>query len=96
MCLGASRRGDHVTCLDGQCVCRKLNPSILMVQSAENWCRQNASNDLNSPRYGRVLAQRQMRACAVVIVHVRTKYVAQMSLAEHDDMIETFVSDRTD
>jgi hypothetical protein len=39
-----------------------------MVQSTENWCRQNASDDLNSPRYGRALAQGQMCACAVVIV----------------------------
>jgi hypothetical protein len=64
-----------------------------MVQSAENWCRQNASDDLNSPRYGRVLAQRQMCACAVVVVHVRVLQVAQMSLAKYDDMIETFRPD---
>jgi hypothetical protein len=32
------------------CLCRKLNPNILMVQSAKNWCRQNASDDLNGPR----------------------------------------------
>ena len=38
------------------CPCRKLNPSILMVQSAKNWCRQNASDDLNSSRDGRILA----------------------------------------
>jgi hypothetical protein len=30
------------------CPCRKLNPNILMVQSAKNWFRQNASDDLNS------------------------------------------------
>ena len=31
-----------------------------------------------------------MRACAVVIVHVGAEQVAQMSLAEHHDMIKTF------
>ena len=67
-----------------------------MVQSAKNWCRQNAPDDLNCPRYGRVLAQRQMCACAVIIVRVRTKYVTQMPLAEHHDMIKTFAPDRTD
>jgi ABC-type nitrate/sulfonate/bicarbonate transport system ATPase subunit len=55
------------------CLCRKLNLNILLVQSSKNWCRQNASDDLNRSRYRRVLAQRQMCACAVVIVHVRTK-----------------------
>ena len=32
------------------CPCRKLDPNILMVQSAKNWCGQNASDDLNCPR----------------------------------------------
>ena len=33
------------------CPCWKSNPSILMVQSAENWTRLNAPNGLNRPRY---------------------------------------------
>src|SRR5450755_3347981 len=37
-----------------------------------------------------------MRASAVVILHVREEYVAQVSLAEDDDMIKTFPSDRAD
>jgi len=37
-----------------------------------------------------------MCACAVLIVHVRMKQVAQTSLAEHHDMIKTFAPDRTD
>jgi hypothetical protein len=28
------------------CPCRKLNPTILMVQSTENWRRTNGSNEL--------------------------------------------------
>jgi hypothetical protein len=35
-----------------------------------------------------------MRASAIVIVHIREKYVAQVSLAEDDDMIEAFPSYR--
>ena len=38
------------------CLCRKSNPNILMVQSAKNWCRQNASDHLNDPPVWRVLA----------------------------------------
>ncbi len=28
------------------CPCRKSNSNILMVQSAENWCRENAPDDI--------------------------------------------------
>ena len=51
---------------------------------------------LNGPWDRRVFVQGQMRAGAVVIVHVREQQVAQMSLAEHHDMIKTFPPDRTD
>jgi hypothetical protein len=33
---------------------------------------------------------------AIVIRHVREEYVAQVSLAEDDDMIKAFASDRAD
>ena len=41
-----------------------------MVQSAQNWCGQNASDDLNGSWDWRIFAQRKMRACVVVILHV--------------------------
>jgi hypothetical protein len=37
-----------------------------------------------------------MRAGAIVILHIRKEYVAQVSLAEDDDMIKAFPSDRAD
>src|SRR5476651_485875 len=37
-----------------------------------------------------------MCAIAIVILHVRKEYVAQVSLAEDDDMIKAFPSDRAD
>jgi hypothetical protein len=37
-----------------------------------------------------------MRASAIVIQHVRQEYVAQVSLAEDDDIIKAFPSDRAD
>jgi hypothetical protein len=37
-----------------------------------------------------------MCAIATVILHVRKEYVAEVSLAEDDDMIKAFASDRTD
>jgi hypothetical protein len=40
------------------CPCRKSDPNILMVKSAENWRRQNASDSLHASRNRRVLVQR--------------------------------------
>ena len=37
-----------------------------------------------------------MSASPVVILHIREEYLAQVSLAEYDDMIKAFPSDRTD
>ena len=39
------------------CPCRKLNPHILMVQSAQDWQRQNAAHGLDGTRYRRILVQ---------------------------------------
>ena len=52
------------------CPCRKLNPNILMMQSAENWHRKNAPDGLNGARYWRVLVQSEMSPSAVIIFHI--------------------------
>jgi hypothetical protein len=44
-------------CRGGRCPCRKLNPHILMVQSAQDWQRQNAAHGLDGTRYRRILVQ---------------------------------------
>jgi hypothetical protein len=46
----------------------------------------DASDDLNGSRYGCVFCPETERACAVAIVLVRTKQVAQVSFAEYHDM----------
>jgi len=45
---------------------------------------------LNSTVNGRILAQRQVRARRVVVVHIniRQQHVTRVPLAEHDDMVE--------
>ena len=37
-----------------------------------------------------------MRACLIVIFHVRQQRVAKMAFADYDDMIDAFPADRTD
>ena len=50
----------------------------------------------NWPCQWRIFVQRQMSAGAVVVVCIGAKHAAQMRLAENDQMVQTFPSDRTD
>ena len=63
------------------CGCRKLNPAILVMQSAQDWATKNA---------------RQMRAGSIVIFHIRQQQVTEVALAEHNNVVKAFPADRTD
>ena len=51
-------------------------------------------HSLNGPRHWRIFVQRQGCASVAIIPHGREENVAQVSFAEDDDMIKTFLSDR--
>jgi hypothetical protein len=51
---------------------------------------------LNSARYCRILLQGYMRAHLVTVFHVRQQNMTKMPLAEHDNVVKTLPSDRTD
>ena len=72
-----------------------LRSEILVVQSAQNWHRQRATDGLDSTRDRRVLLQRKVRPSLVVIFLVRIEQLAEMSFAEHNNMVKTIPSDRT-
>ena len=42
----------------------------------------------DGPPVGRVLVEREMRACAVIVREIRGQAATQVRLAEHDDMVE--------
>src|SRR5207244_12308072 len=73
-----------------------LRSEILVMQSAQNRHRQRATHRVNGTRDRRVLVQRQMRTSLVVIFLVRIEQMAEMSLAEDNNMVKTLPSDRTD
>src|SRR5258708_9835347 len=74
-----------------------LRSEILVVQSAQNWHRQRATDGLNGTRDRRVLVQRWVRPSLVVIALVGIiEQMAQMPFAEHNNMLKTIPSDRTD
>ena len=78
------------------CAYRKSNPDILVVQPAENWAAKNVPGPLDGARDRRILHQGEMRTDLVVVFHVRQKYVTEMPLAEHNNMVKGLPSDRTD
>ena len=78
------------------CPCRKLNPDILVVQSAQDWLGQNATDRLDGARHWRILVQRQVRASLIVVFCVRSKDMAKMQFAEYDNVVEAVPSDRAD
>ncbi len=66
------------------------------MQAAENWPSFDTADALDSAKSRRILAERQMRTGCIIVVHVGPQHVPQVPLAEHDDMVETFPSDRAD
>src|SRR5437588_5474515 len=79
-----------------RCACRKSNTYIQMMESAEKWRRQNATNGMYCSRRRRVLVDRKVRASLVIVGRVRSQQMAEMPLAEHDNVVKTFPPDRTD
>jgi len=74
----------------------KLRAEILVVQSTKNWHRQRATDSLDGSRDRRVLVQRQVRPSLVVIFLVGIEQMPEMPFAEHNNMVKTIPSDRTD
>src|SRR5437667_10653286 len=67
-----------------------------MMKSAKKWRRQNATNGMYCSRRRRVLVDRKVRASLVIVGRVRSQQMAEMPLAEHDNVVKTFPPDRTD
>jgi hypothetical protein len=68
-----------------RCSCgayQKLNPTILMMKSAEDRPSNELAKPLGRPTARRILVQRQVRSAFVVIAGVGLSDPAQMALAE--------------
>jgi hypothetical protein len=78
------------------CACRNSNSHVQMMKSAKKWHRQNATNGMYCSRRRRVLVDRKVRASLVIVGRVRSQQMAEMPLAEHDNVVKTFPPDRTD
>ena len=66
-----------------------------MMKAAENRARCDGAEPLNRPMNGSILAQ-SMSPRFIVIGAKLAKDPAQMGLTEHNQVVETFPSDRAD
>jgi hypothetical protein len=67
-----------------------------MMKSAQKWRWHNATSGLYCSRRRHVLVDGQVRASLVVVGRVRSQQMAEMPLAEHDNVVKTFPPNRTD
>src|SRR5258708_1460197 len=67
-----------------------------MMKSAEKWRRQNATNGMYRSWRPRVLVDRKGRATPVILGRLRSQQMAEMPLAEHENVVKTFPPDRND
>jgi hypothetical protein len=95
-CTGCPRRGKYADVGEHTCAYRELNPAVKMMKSAENRPRGEVAEPLDRPMGRGILVQGQMCPKLVVIAGVGRKNPAQMSVAEDDDVIEAFPTDRAD
>ena len=75
---------------------QKLDPTIMMMQFAEDRPSNELAEPLDRPTTRRILAQVQMRSQFVVIAGVGCKHPVRMGLAEDNDVIKAFPADRAD
>jgi len=78
-------------------VCTKnSDPHVVVMQSAEERMRHDATDPLNRAREWRVFVQRSVRSQIVVIAGIRLQNPTQVRLAQGDHMICALASDRPD
>jgi len=78
------------------CVCRKLDPAILVMKAAKNGSGCDCADALNSPMDGTILVQTPMGPHAIIVCGVLVKDPAQVSFSEHHQVVEAFPLDRAD
>src|SRR6516164_11425521 len=73
-------------------------PCIAMMQAPDfgNLHAPAHLRPLDRPPGWRVLVEREMRSCAVIVREVRGQDATQVAFAQNDDMIEALPPDRTD
>ena len=64
----------------------------MMVQTGQDWDRDNDTGPLHRPTQGRILAQRQVRAHLIVVRSIRRKNLPQVRLAKDQHPVHTLAA----
>src|ERR1700746_1668168 len=78
------------------CPYQKLRPTVLVVQATEDAHWHDPPDPVDRSMDWGVFVQRQVSPSFVVIRDVAGDDAAEVSLAEHDEMVETLPPDRGD
>ena len=73
-----------------------LNPDVVVMKSAKDRARPNASGPLNGARDWRIFSQGPVGSDVVVIASIGSQDSAQMRLTQDDEMVDTLAPDRAD
>ena len=73
-------------------------PDVAMMQATDFGNRHDRAQlrRLDWPRVGRILVEREVSSCAVIVREVAGQDAAQMAFAQDEDMIQTLAPDRAD
>jgi len=84
--------------MQASCFKRSSRAAIPMMQAADHWGRNHLATvrRLNIACNRRVAIQRQVRAGVMIILKVTAQNSAKMFLIQHDDMIQTLTTYRSD
>src|SRR6266478_3119938 len=77
------------------CVYRKLDSAIVVMQSAQQRMRCDASDPLNRAREWRIFVQRAVRSQIVVIAGIGLQNPAEVRLTQNNQMVVALASDRS-
>jgi len=73
-----------------------LSSGVAVVKSAQDGARTHQPRSLNQARNWRIFVQGSMRSEDIVVVGVGFQDLAQMHLAQDNDVVRTFTPDRSD
>jgi hypothetical protein len=78
------------------CTYRLCHPNVLMMEAAEPTDRYDTPDCLRWSVERSILVERKMRADTIVVGQVIGQQITKVPFSQHDDMVETFASDRPD
>src|SRR6266850_634547 len=77
------------------CPYRKLDSHVAVMEATDHGLSNDPARPLDSTPHRRVLAERQVRSALVVVCGVAGYDPAEVTLAEHDDVVDALASIRS-